>query len=157
MREGLRLPGICYGAEGKHDTALGQLLYSIWVTTKQNKTKQDKTQHNTPNLNRLLKYISHTDCLLGPFFLLPISPLVHKVWATCSHKIVFLHWSRGKQCTSPKSWRSAFQILQAIFGDYLCINVSHEILPISKFYSFFNLRAYWNVLRWTLNFTGIYL
>lgn len=45
--------------------------------------------------------------------------------------MAFLPWSRRKQYTSLKTFRSTFRILQAILGDYLSINVSHEILTIS--------------------------
>lgn len=48
-------------------------------------------QHNTPILNTLLKYISHTDYPLGPFFPLPISypqSLDHLLSQNCPFTLV---------------------------------------------------------------------
>lgn len=89
-------------------------------------------QHTTAILNTLLK-ILHIQINCWAHHPSPIScPLDHKAWATCSPETAFYP---GLEDDHAKAIQSGFWILKSALGDYLYINVSHEVLTISRFYS----------------------
>lgn len=58
-------------------------------------------------------------------------PLVHILWATSSLEMAFLQGSKGNNAPLPKPFR-----VDLGFSRPLYINISHEALTISRFYSF---------------------
>lgn len=145
MREEICLLGICQGTEGKHYYSFRKTLIFCRNCHTHTKQKTDKkTKSNTPPLS--LTHYSNTFPIQIISWGLSSPPISHPPKFTKSEPPPLLKWpfyTGLEENNTPLQSHSEvdFGFSRLFQGINFLSIVSHEILTISRFYSFFNLRA----------------